>query len=89
MKGKAGVIPLLEKAVSAQPTTIALRAALVQEHLRVGNSDSALSVAQSGAAANNAPPDASALLASTYERLGSPNWPPKPTASSCPVTSAL
>jgi cellulose synthase operon protein C len=69
-KGKAGIIPLLEKAVSAQPTTSALRAALVQEHLRAGNPDSALSVAQSGAAANNAPPEASALLASTYERLG-------------------
>lgn len=69
-KGKAGIIPLLEKAVTAQPASIALREALVQEHMRVGNADSALTVAQSGAAINNAPATAGALLASTYDRLG-------------------
>lgn len=69
-KGKAGVIPLLEKGVAAHPTESKLRAALVEEHLRAGNADTALSVAQTGAAINNAPAAAAALLATTYERVG-------------------
>ncbi|MDO9166766.1 MAG: PEP-CTERM system TPR-repeat protein PrsT [Rhodoferax sp.] len=67
---KTGVVALLEKGVAAQPASSALREALVQEHMRAGNADTALSVAQSGAAVNNAPATATALLASTYERLG-------------------
>lgn len=69
-KSKAGVIPMLEKGVAAHPTSSALREALVQEYMRAGNADSALSVAQSGAAVNNAPAAATALLAGTYERIG-------------------
>lgn len=69
-KTKAGVIPLLEKGVAAQPASSVLREALVQEHMRAGNADSALSVAQSGAAVNSAPAAAIALLAGTYERIG-------------------
>ncbi|MDO9197240.1 XrtA/PEP-CTERM system TPR-repeat protein PrsT [Rhodoferax sp.] len=67
---KTGVVPLLEKGVAAQPASSVLREALVQEHMRAGNADTALSVAQSGAAVNNAPATATALLANTYERLG-------------------
>lgn len=69
-KSKSGVIPLLEKGVVAHPTASSLREVLVEEHFRAGNADAALSVAQSGAAANNAPAAASALLARTYERMG-------------------
>lgn len=64
------ITALLEKGVAAQPTSAALRGALVQEHLRAGKPDAALSVAQAGAAANNASPDEIALLAATYERVG-------------------
>jgi Flp pilus assembly protein TadD len=52
------------------PTSTALREALAQEHFRAGKPDAALSVAQAGASANNASPDAIALLATTYERVG-------------------
>lgn len=69
-KGKAGVMALLEKGVAAQPTSRALREALVEAHMRVGNTEAALTVAQSGAAVNNAPAAAAALLANTYERIG-------------------
>lgn len=69
-KNKAGVIPLLEKGVAAQPNSTALRQVLVEELLRAGSVDTALSVAQSGAAVNSAPAAAAALLANTYERIG-------------------
>lgn len=67
---RAAMMALLEKGVSALPTATALREALVQEHLRAGKPDAALSVAQTGASANNASPAAIALLATTYERVG-------------------
>lgn len=69
-KGTKGVIPLLEKGIAALPDAISLREVLVEEHFRVGNADTALTVAQSGAATSNAPSDAIALLARTYERMG-------------------
>jgi Flp pilus assembly protein TadD len=47
-----------------------LREALAQEHFRAGKPDAALSVAQAGASSNNASPDAVALLAAIYERVG-------------------
>jgi cellulose synthase operon protein C len=69
-KSKAGIIPLLEKGLTALPNATELREALVEEHLRAGNPDTALTVAQTGAAVNNPPAAAAALLATTYERLG-------------------
>ncbi|MCF8154363.1 MAG: PEP-CTERM system TPR-repeat protein PrsT [Rhodoferax sp.] len=65
-----GVAALLEKGVAMHPNAPLLREALVMENLRAGNTDAALSVAQTGASSNNAPVAAAALLASTYERLG-------------------
>lgn len=67
---RAPVVSVLEKGVVAQPTSSALREALVQEHFHAGNADAALSVAQAGASANNASAQAHFLLASTYERIG-------------------
>lgn len=69
-KSKSDVIPLLEKGIAAHPGASSLREVLVEEHFRAGNADSALSVAQSGAATNNAPAASVALLARTYERMG-------------------
>ncbi len=69
-KTHAGALAWLEKGVAAFPAATALREALVQEQLRAGNVDAALSTAQTGAAVNNAPAPAIALLAETYERLG-------------------
>lgn len=69
-KSRAPVIALLEKGVTAQPTSSALREVLVEEHFRAGNPDAALTVAQAGAAVNGAPAAAAALLAKTYERVG-------------------
>jgi putative PEP-CTERM system TPR-repeat lipoprotein len=67
----AARLAILEKGVVALPDSTTLREALVQEHIRSGKPDTALSVAQTGAFANNAPPEATALLASVYERAGS------------------
>jgi len=67
---RAAITALLENAVRSLPTSTALREALAQEHFRAGKPDAALSVAQAGASANNASPDATALLASIYERVG-------------------
>ncbi len=64
------IVPMLEKGVIAVPTSIPLRSVLVDEHMRAGNADAALSVAQTGASTSNAPPEALALLANTYERIG-------------------
>lgn len=69
-KTRTGVIALLEKGMAAYPSSTALREMLVEEQLRVGNTDAALSVAQTGAAAANAPAATAALLANTYERIG-------------------
>jgi putative PEP-CTERM system TPR-repeat lipoprotein len=69
-KTKAKVIPLLEKGVVALPTSSGVREALVEEHMLAGNADAALTVAQTGAAVNNAPAADTALLARTYERTG-------------------
>jgi len=69
-KSRPNVIQLLEKGIAALPAATTLREALIEEQLLVGNADSALSVAQTGAAINNAPPGAAALLANTYDRLG-------------------
>ncbi|MDO8451094.1 MAG: PEP-CTERM system TPR-repeat protein PrsT [Rhodoferax sp.] len=67
---RASITALLEKGVRSLPTSTALREALAQEHFRAGKPDAALSVAQAGASANNASPDATALLATIYERVG-------------------
>jgi tetratricopeptide (TPR) repeat protein len=45
----------------------------VQAHIRAGKPDTALSVAQAGASATNASPDATALLAAAYAQLGNPS----------------
>lgn len=67
---RAAITALLENGVRSLPTSTALREALAQEHMRAGKPDAALSIAQAGASANNASPDAIALLATTYERVG-------------------
>ena len=67
---RASITALFENGVRALPTSTVLREALAQEHLRAGNPDAALSVAQAGASANNASPDEVALLAAIYERVG-------------------
>lgn len=69
-QSRSSVIALLEKGVAEHPSSTALRGQLVEENLRAGNQEAALSVAQTGAAINNAPPTAGALLATTYERIG-------------------
>lgn len=69
-KKDSEVTATLEKGVTAVPTSVALRQALAQEHFRSGKPEAALSVIQSGASANNASPEASALLGETYERMG-------------------
>ncbi len=63
-------LAVLERGVTALPVVVALREALVEEYLRAGDVDKALSVAQSGEATHNAPAAAGALLAATYERIG-------------------
>lgn len=67
---RSSITALLEKGVSALPTSTALRAALAQELLRAGKADAAVNVAQTGASSNNALPEATALLASLYETIG-------------------
>lgn len=67
---RANITALLENGVRSLPTSTALREALAQEYFRAGKPDAALSVAQAGASANNASPDAIALLATIYERVG-------------------
>ena len=70
---RAAIISTLEKGLSILPSSVSLREALVEELMRAGKQDSALSVAQSGAAVPNALPTADALLANTYERIGKTN----------------
>ena len=67
---RAAITALLEHGVRSLPTSTALREALTQEYFRAGRSDAALSVAQAGASTSNAAPDATALLATIYERVG-------------------
>lgn len=69
-KTRDKVAPVLEKGIANLPAATPLRAALIQEQLRSGKPDAALTIAQTGAAMKNAPADALALLANTYERLG-------------------
>ena len=64
------VIALLEKGVAALPSSTPLREALAEEYFRIGKPDSAINLTQVGASANNAHPEAGALLAATYERVG-------------------
>ncbi|MFG6466921.1 XrtA/PEP-CTERM system TPR-repeat protein PrsT [Roseateles sp. BYS87W] len=70
--GKSGDTPLsvLEQGVKAVPDSANLREALVNEHLRLGQPEKALTVAESGAAMTNAPAAVLEVQASTYERLG-------------------
>jgi Flp pilus assembly protein TadD len=63
------ILTLLEKGVNAVPDSTPLREALTDEYFRAGKPDSALSTAQAGASASNAPPEALGLLAITYERM--------------------
>ena len=67
---RSKIVSMLEKGLIVIPTSVPLRSVLVEEYMRAGNADTALSVAQTGASISNAPPEASALLASTYERIG-------------------
>lgn len=64
------IIGALEKGIAANPTATSIRATLIDELLRAGKFDEALSIAQSGASITNAPAELSGLLAATYERLG-------------------
>ncbi|WP_404303240.1 XrtA/PEP-CTERM system TPR-repeat protein PrsT [Alicycliphilus denitrificans] len=64
------VVQVLEQGLANLPAATPLRAALIEEQLRAGNPDAAMTTAQSGAANSNAPAEAVALLASTYDRLG-------------------
>lgn len=67
---QAGITALLEKGVTSLPNATSLREALTQEYFRTGKPDAALSLAQAGASANDAMPDATALLGAVYERVG-------------------
>ncbi len=49
------IIVALENGIAANPTATAIRATLIDELLRDGKFDNALSVAQSGASITNAP----------------------------------
>lgn len=64
------IIPTLEKGVSGNPAIAAIRAILIDELIRAGRYDDALSSAQSGASITNAPAESTGLLAGIYERLG-------------------
>lgn len=68
--GKMSPLQVLETGLQAVPTSVALREALVESHLREGNTEKALSVAQTGASTSNASAALGALLANTYDRLG-------------------
>jgi putative PEP-CTERM system TPR-repeat lipoprotein len=68
--GSAQPLAVLDKGVRAMPTDVALREALVDELLRSGDGERAVASAQTGATMANAPPSATALLATTYDRLG-------------------
>lgn len=67
--GATTPLTVLEKGVQTLPTSVPLREALVDEHLRLGAGDLAIGAAQSGAAMANATPEAGALLARTYDKL--------------------
>lgn len=64
------VIGALEKGLSVDPVSTPIRAMLIEELIRAGKTEEALSVAQFGASITNAPAELSGLLASTLERLG-------------------
>lgn len=64
------VIQVLENGVSGNPNITAIRAMLVDELIRAGKYDEALSSAQSGASIANAHAESIGLLANVYERLG-------------------
>lgn len=68
----AGTTPLavLEKGVALYPAAVALRAALVEQLLRDGQTEPALAAAQSGATQPGATAAAGELLVATYLRLG-------------------
>jgi putative PEP-CTERM system TPR-repeat lipoprotein len=68
--GPTDTTGILEKAVAAHPKSVLLRYRLSIAYLKNGKPDTALSLVQSGASANNPPPEALALLGTTYENLG-------------------
>lgn len=68
--GAATPLAVLDRALQRYPASVQVRAALVDELLRAGDADRALSVAESGAAATDAPAPARELLGDTYLRLG-------------------
>jgi putative PEP-CTERM system TPR-repeat lipoprotein len=61
---------ILERAVAEHPNSVLLRQRLSTEYFKKGKSEIALALVQSGASANNAPPEAIALLGATYLSLG-------------------
>lgn len=63
-------LAVLDKGVATVPTSVPLRAALVQQLMMAGDNDRAIATAQTGATMANASPAAGALLASTYELMG-------------------
>ena len=67
---KSTPLAVLEKGVQTLPTSMPLREALVEQLLRTGDTERAISTAQTGASMANASAAAAALLAATYERLG-------------------
>ncbi|MDT9001958.1 PEP-CTERM system TPR-repeat protein PrsT [Paucibacter sp. APW11] len=63
-------LSVLEQGLSQFPDDIQLRDTVVEAYLLAGKPEKAISTAESGASANNAPATAVALLATTYQRLG-------------------
>ena len=63
-------LAVLEKGVQLYPAAVPLRAALVEQLLRDGQTEPALAAAQTGANQPGAPAAAGELLSATYLRLG-------------------
>lgn len=63
-------VAVLERGVQAAPESIMLRETLIEALLVAGQPDKAVTVAETGAAMNNAPPASGALLATLLDRLG-------------------
>lgn len=67
---KESSLAALEKGLMALPQAVPIRAALVDEYLRIGSAEKAVSTAETGASISNAPALAVELQAATYERVG-------------------
>lgn len=63
-------LSVLSAGLRRLPEDVALRSAVVQAHMALGEAENALTVAQAGAAGKDVSAEATFLLASTYERQG-------------------